>query len=290
MNGIPSPYSEFVVPELGVVRWWSVFVTLGILGVAWVAARHARRLGLDTRHVIPLLLTLLPVGVIGARVYYVIFEWDQRFSQSPEQAWQIWQGGLALHGALLAGLAALWIYARVAHIGFRRWADAIALGVPLGLAIGRWGDYFNQQSFGAPTDLPWAIQIDAAFRPAAHLTNALFHPTFFYASMWNLLLFGLLLTIARRTSWTKPGDLALLFVLLYSVGRFLIESLRIDAILIGDDLRLAMIVSALLAALALAILLWRHGLRSFPAGWRAAGRNISGPLSRVRGLRVRGSR
>lgn len=252
MNGIPSPYSEFIIPELGVVRWWSVFVTLGILGGAWVAARQARRSGLDTRHGVPLLLALVPVSVIGAHAYYVVFEWDRRFSQSPELAWQIWQGGLALHGALLTGLAVLWIYARVTHIGFRRWADAIALGVPLGLSIGRWGDYFNQQSFGVPADLPWAIEIDSAFRPAAHLADTLFHPTFFYASIWNLLLFRLLLTIARRSSWTRPGDLALLFIALCSLGRFFIESLRIDAILVGDDWRLAMIVSAVLIAVSLA--------------------------------------
>ena len=262
---MPSPYSEFVFPDLGFVRWWSVFLTLGILLGAWVAARDARRTGLDSRHVLPLLVVMVPLGVIGARAYYVIFEWERRFADVPELIPQIWQGGVALHGALLGGALGLWIYARLARIGFLRWGDAIALGLPLGMAVARWGDYFNQQSFGDPTDLPWGIQIDSFYRPLLFLESELnFHPTFFYEFLWDLLVLALVLIASRRFKGIRPGERILLSLGAYSVGRFFIEALRADAIIVGDGVRLAMIVSAAMAGLSVAVFLlgrWRPAFR-----------------------------
>ena len=258
---MPSPYSEFVFPELGLVRWWGVFLTLGILLGAWIAARQARRLGLDPRHRLPLLIALVPAGVLGARVYYVVFEWERRFAEVPEQVWQIWHGGFALHGALLGGALALWVYARVANLSFLRWADAIALGLPAGQAVARWGDYFNQQSFGVPTALPWALRIDAPYRPLRYLESELFHPAFLYESLCCLAVVALLLLASRRFSGVRAGDLALLYLCAYSLGRFFIEAIRADAILIGGGLRLAMIVSAALFALSALVLLLRRQRR-----------------------------
>lgn len=262
---MPSPYSGFVFPDLGFVRWWSVFLTLGIVLGALVAGREARRTGLDSRHVLPLLVVMVPLGVIGARAYYVIFEWERRFADMPDQIPQIWQGGVALHGALLGGALGLWIYARLARIGFLRWGDVIAVGFPLGIAVARWGDYFNQQSFGDPTDLPWGIQIDSFYRPLLFLESELsFHPTFFYESLWDLLVLALVLIASRTLAGIRPGELILLSLGAYSVGRFFIEALRADAIIVGDGVRLAMIVSATMAGLSVAVFLlgwWRPAFR-----------------------------
>ena len=242
---IPEPYSEFVVPAWGALRWWSVLLAVGVLAGAWVARWQAGRLGLDVRHVLPLLVAAVAAGILGARVYYLVFEWERRFADEPELAWQIWEGGVALHGALAGGLLAVAVYSWLARLDFARWVDAAALGLPLGIAIARWGDYFNQQSFGVPTDLPWALSIEEEFRPLLYLEQNGFHPTFLLESLWALAVFLGALAVVRRG--VRPGDLALGVLAAYSVGRFWIELIRADPIIVGEGLRLAMIVSAAVA-------------------------------------------
>lgn len=258
---IPEPYSEFVVPAWGVVRWWSALLTVGVLAGAWVARWQAERAGLDTRHAVPLLVAAVAAGILGARIYYLVFEWERRFADEPGLAWQIWEGGVALHGALVGGLLAMAVHARLARLDFVRWLDAAALGLPLGIAIARWGDYFNQQSFGVPTDLPWALSIEEQFRPLLYLEENGFHPTFFYESVWALVVFASALAVTRSARRLRPGDLALGVLAAYSVGRFWIESIRADPIIVGEGLRLAMIVSAGIATAGIGALVLRrwHG-------------------------------
>ncbi len=241
---MPEPYSEFIVPAWGVLRWWSVLLTLGVLAGAWVGRWQAGRLGLDARHALTLLLLVVPAGILGARIYYLVFEWERRFEDEPELAWQIWEGGVALHGALAGGLLAMAIYARLRRLDFLRWLDAAALGFPLVVAIARWGDYFNQQSFGVPTDLPWALSVDELYRPLLYLEQNGFHPTFLYESLWALVVFLGALAVVRKGRGLRPGDLALGVLAAYSVGRFWTEGIRADPIIVGEGLRLAMIVSA----------------------------------------------
>ncbi len=241
---IPEPYSEFIVPAWGLLRWWSVLLVVGALAGARVARWQAGRTGLDPRQALPLLVVTVPAGILGARVYYLVFEWERRFADEPELAWQIWEGGVALHGAMAGGLLALAIYARLARLDLLSWLDAAALGFPLGLVIARWGDYFNQQSFGVPTDLPWALSVDELYRPLLYLEQNGFHPTFLYESLWTLVVFLGALALVRRGRGLRSGDLALGVLAAYSVGRFWIESIRADPIIVGEGLRLAMIVSA----------------------------------------------
>lgn len=255
---MPEPYSEFIVPAWGVVRWWGVLLAVGVLAGAWVARWQAGRLGLDVRHALPLLVAAVPAGILGARIYYLIFEWERRFADEPELAWKIWEGGVALHGALLGGLLAMAVYARLQRLDLLRWLDAAALGFPLAVAIARWGDYFNQQSFGVPTDLPWALSVDEIYRPLLYLERNGFHPTFLYESLWALVVFLGALAVVRRRRGLRPGDLALGVLVAYSVGRFWIEGIRADPIIVGEGLRLAMIVSAAMAAGGLAALVLRR--------------------------------
>ena len=253
---IPEPYSEYILPAWGVVRWWGALLAVGVLAGAWVARWQAGRAGLDVRHVLPLLVVAIPTGILGARIYYLVFEWERRFADEPELAWKIWEGGVALHGALIGGVVAMALYARLARIDLLGWLDAAALGLPLSVAIARWGDYFNQQSFGVPTDLPWALSIEQEYRPLLYLEQNGFHPTFLYESLWVLTVFLGALAFTKRG--LRPGDLALGVLAAYSVGRFWIEAIRADPIIVGEGLRLAMIVSAALFSGGLAALVLRR--------------------------------
>ena len=255
---IPEPYSEFIVPAWGVLRWWSVLLAVGVVAGAWVARWQARRIGLDVGHALPLLVASVVAGILGARVYYLVFEWERRFADEPALAWQIWEGGVALHGALLGGLLAMVVYARLARLDLLPWLDATAPGLPPGIAIARWGDYFNQQSFGVPTDLPWALSVDEQFRPLLYLEQNGFHPTFLYESLWALVVFLGALAVVRRGLELRRGDLALGVLAAYSLGRFWIESIRADPIIVGEGLRLAMIVSAAIVAGGLGALMLRR--------------------------------
>ena len=255
---MPEPYSEFVVPAWGVLRWWSVLLAVGVLAGAWMARWRAGRLGLDPRHALPLLVVTVPAGILGARIYYLVFEWERRFADEPELAWQIWEGGVALHGALAGGLLAMALYAWLRHLDFPRWLDAAALGFPLAVAIARWGDYFNQQSFGVPTDLPWALSVAELYRPLLYLEQNGFHPTFLYESLWALVVFLVALAAARLGRGLRAGDLTLGVLVAYSVGRFWLEAIRADPIIVGEGLRLAMIVSAAMVAGGVGALLLRR--------------------------------
>lgn len=255
---IPEPYSEFIVPAWGLPRWWSVLLVVGVLAGAWVTRWRAGRSGLTVGHVLPLLVASVPAGILGARIYYLVFEWERRFADEPELAWQIWEGGVALHGALAGGLLAVAVYSQLARLDFVRWLDAAALGFPLSLVIARWGDYFNQQSFGVPTDLPWALSVDEQFRPLLYLEQNGFHPTFLYESAWALVVFASAMAVAKSAQRLRPGDLALGVLAAYSVGRFWIESIRADPIIVGEGLRLAMIMSAGIATAGIGALALRR--------------------------------
>ena len=261
---MPEPYSEFIVPAWGVLRWWSVLLAVGVLAGAWVARWQAGRSGLDRRHALPLLLVAVPAGILGARIYYLVFEWERRFADEPGLAWQVWEGGVALHGALAGGLLAMALYAWLRRLDFLRWIDAAALGFPLGMGIARWGDYFNQQSFGVPTDLPWALSVDELYRPLLYLEQNGFHPTFLYESLWALVVFLGALAVVRKGRGLRPGDLALGVLAAYSVGRFWIEGIRADPIIVGEGLRLAMMVSASITTGGVGGLLLRRVVRRQP--------------------------
>ena len=253
---IPEPYSEYILPAWGVVRWWGALLAVGVLAGAWAARWQAGRAGLDVRHVLPLLVVAVPAGILGARIHYLVFEWERRFADEPELAWKIWEGGVALHGALIGGVVAMALYARLARLDLLGWLDAAALGLPLSVAIARWGDYFNQQSFGVPTDLPWALSIEQEYRPLLFLEQNGFHPTFLYESLWALTVFLGALAFTKRG--LRPGDLALGVLAAYSVGRFWIEAIRADPIIVGEGLRLAMIVSAGIATVGIGGLVLRR--------------------------------
>lgn len=214
----------------------------------WVAARGARRRGLDVGEMLTAAELGLFGGLIGARLYYVLFTWDY-YRLHPWKILAVWEGGGAFHGGLIAGLLIGGGYAWLRGLPLGRYLDAAAPGLVLGQAIGRWGDFFNEDAFGRPTALPWGLYISPARRPPAYVQEQFFHPTFLYESAWDLLVFVVLIA-GRRRYERAPGALFLTYLGWYSFGRLWIEALRTDALMLGP-FRVGQLVSLVGVTLAL---------------------------------------
>jgi len=236
------------------LRWYSVLVTGGIVLGTLVAQRLAAKRGLDPE-MIGDLAVWLGVGAIPcARLYYVLFRWDY-FQQHLASIPAVWEGGIAIHGGILGGLVAGWLFARRRKLSFVQLLDIVTPGLILGQAVGRWGNFFNSEAFGDPTDLPWKLFIPEALRPPGLTQFSYFHPTFLYESLWNLGVFGILLFAFTRWTQVKPGTIASLYALCYSLGRLWIEGLRTDSLMLGP-LRIAQVVSLIGISLGLFGLWW----------------------------------
>jgi phosphatidylglycerol:prolipoprotein diacylglycerol transferase len=259
---LSSPTSP-VVFEVGpfTLRYFGLLIVLGIVVGICLTGRELDRKGYDGALAIESLFFVVPLGVVGARLYHVATEYDSQYAASSfSSVLEIWNGGLGVYGAVAGGFLGVLLFNWYRGISPLTFADAAAPGLILAQAIGRWGNYFNQELFGRPSDLPWAIQIAPHNRPAQFADASSFHPTFLYESLWDLLLCLALLWIARRfASRFRDGDVVLLYVSLYSVGRFFVETLRIDpALLIGGSTRGNLLVSGTLALGFALILFVRH--------------------------------
>ena len=193
-------------------------------------------------------MVTIVAAILGARIYYVIFELPY-YIQHPDEIIAIWHGGLAVHGGLLAGVASIYLGCCHYKISFWQFTDIMAPFMILGQAIGRWGNFFNQEAYGYEVDpaaVPWAMWIDGAYR----------HPTFLYESCWDLLVFFVLLWLARQ-AWVRRGEIALGYLMLYSMGRVVVEGFRTDSLMLGP-LRMAQVMSLVLFVGALLVLLYRR--------------------------------
>lgn len=191
------------------------------------------------------MLSLILVGLIGARLYYVLYAWSYYHNHLVEIV-QLWQGGLAIHGTLIGGGLAAWWYARRHRLSFLLLIDLAVPAMALGQAIGRWGNYFNQELFGRPTALPWGIPIDPSHRPSAFASFEFFHPTFLYESALDLILVGVLVWLIRRWPNRRPGNIAAVYAIGYGIIRLAMEFLRVDYSPIVAGVRWAGVVSVAL--------------------------------------------
>jgi phosphatidylglycerol:prolipoprotein diacylglycerol transferase len=264
---LPSPPSP-VVFEAGplALSYYGFFIALGVVVATWLTGRELTRKGYDG-YVLALeaLCFVIPLGLIGARLYYVVANYAQYASNPFPAVLEVWVGGLNIYGAVAGGFLGVVLFGWYRGINALTFADAAAPGVVLGQAIGRLGDYFNQELFGKPSGLPWAIRISPANRPAEFADARSFHPTFLYEAIWNVLVCLVLLWIARRFSERLlAGDVFLLYAILYSVGHFLVEALRVDPVpfLIAGSIRGDLIVSCVLTLGCILILLLRHSFSS----------------------------
>ncbi|MBT9252593.1 MAG: prolipoprotein diacylglyceryl transferase [Brockia lithotrophica] len=255
---MPHPPLSPVAFRLGpfAVRWYGLLIGLGALLGFCVAAREGkRRYGLPVDVFLDLLLYGVPVAVIFARVYYVAFTWDY-YRLHPEDILAVWKGGLAIHGALIGAFLVGWWYARRMRLDLLGLLDLAAPSFILGQAIGRWGNFLNQEAHGGP--------VSRAFLESLHLPNWMIeqmyiggtyvHPTFLYESVWDFLGFLVLLTLRRYN--LPRGSIVFSYLVWYSVGRFYIEGLRTDSLMLSPTLRAAQVVSLFLIALGVFGLVW----------------------------------
>jgi phosphatidylglycerol:prolipoprotein diacylglycerol transferase len=246
------------------VNYYGLILAAAIL-VGYYWARYRSRLySLPLWFLDRLLLITVPLAVVGARLYFVVFNWEL-YRDQPQLIFAIWQGGLAFHGALLGGLLGLvFVFWSARRSKTKvRWSAVLDLLAPvllLSQAIGRVANFVNQEAFGSPTQLPWGIFIDAEHRPTEFAQSEYFHPTFAYEALWNLAGVVVLLSIERRWQKTKilaRGRLFALYLIWYSIGRLCIEFLRTDALYLGS-VRVAQLVSILLLVGSTAYLWYRH--------------------------------
>ena len=257
LGSIPSPGSKAIDVGPLSLRAYGLMIALGVLAAVELGRRRFAAKGLDPDDVSAIALWAVPAGLIGARLYHVITDW-KRFQGDWWSAFAVWQGGLGVPGGILLGtLVGVWV-AKRRGIDLGLAADALAPAIPLAQAIGRLGNWFNQEVFGRPTDLPWGLEIDPQYRPDRYIDSSTFHPTFLYEALWNLALVVVLIWLDRK-GVVRRGRLFAVYILGYGLGRFWVESLRSDAASLILGVRVNLWVSGLLVLGGLGWLLWPSG-------------------------------
>ncbi len=228
------------------IMWYGVLISLGVLLGVFFALKECRRIGFKEDNLLDFLLIAIPAAIVGARIYYVIFSWDY-YSQNISEIINIRNGGLAIHGALIAGIIVSILFCKRRKVNPLLLLDILMPSVALGQSIGRWGNFINQEAHGGPTDLPWGIVVN----------GQKVHPTFLYESIITLCIF-IFLTWFRKNKKTTDGQVLALYLILYSAGRFFIEGLRTDSLMFLG-MRIAQLVSlgSAIAGIAIWMLLKR---------------------------------
>ena len=259
LNSIPSPdVSSF---ELGPIRvhFYALFILLGIALAIWIGSRRFKQRGGEAGMILDIALWAVPFGIVGGRIFHVLTHWDYYFYAGADltKVFAVWEGGLAIFGALVLGSVGAFIGARTAGIKFLAFADAIAPGVLVAQAIGRIGNYFNNELFGLPTTLPWGLEISTAnpAYPAGLPAGVLFHPTFLYELIWNLMGFAVLIWLDRKLK-LRWGQMFAAYLITYSIGRAFIESIRIDPSEIFFGLRTNVWSAIFTIAIGVALFVW----------------------------------
>lgn len=221
--------------------WYGVIIAVGFILAMLYCARHCRRCGIGPDTLYDFLIWMIPIAIIGARLYYVIFQWGD-YREHPIDALKIWEGGLAIYGGVIAGLLTGVVWCRKKKIPFGVMADVCAPGLLIGQCIGRWGNFVNGEAHGGPTTLPWGMTIDG---------QSMVHPTFLYESLWNLTGFVLLHFYSKKRRF--KGEIALLYAAWYGAGRAWIEGLRTDSLYIGS-VRVSQLLAIISCIAAIAVL------------------------------------
>ena len=255
-------------------------IAAGLVVGAYVATVEARRRGENTEHVLNALLLGLPLALIGARAYHVIDQWSEVYSHDPARVFLINEGGIGIYGAVAGGILAIVIYTQWKGLKLSRWLDIAAPGLIIGQTIGRWGNFFNEELYGKPTSLPWAIDIPPDKRILGYEGFSQFHPLFLYESLLNLIAFGTMMYLGRRFAGRlRDGDMALLYGLFYGAIRLGLENLRIGNWTLGG-VPTATVISAAAVVGCGGALLYRHWWRpraARPAAARSAPRKRTRP-------------
>lgn len=204
----------------------AIAISIGVLVSDWIGSQY---FGLKKETIVDLAPYLIIFGILGARIYYCALNYDF-YLRFPTEIIAIRHGGISIHGAIIGGAFGLWLFARRHKLNIKKLFDAVAVGFPLAQAIGRWGNFFNSEAFGAPTNLPWKLYIAPQYRPIPYQNDLFFHPTFLYESILDVVIFVILFLMAKNNKIKKDGNLVLLYLVLYSIVRIIVESFRIDSV------------------------------------------------------------
>ncbi len=266
---IQSPGDTFLNLGFLTIRWYGLLISISVVIGLFISKKLAKSRNINPQYINDILPSLIISSIIGARSYYVIFEWRQYSGNNFLTSFDlfnnviqipsflaIWQGGIAIHGGLIGGFLCILFFCKSKNIHLKTFIDILIPSIILGQSIGRWGNFFNNEAFGIPTDLPWKLFIPIQNRPIEFINYQFFHPTFIYESLWNFLIFILLITIfyqQNNKNSVRPGFISCLYLIGYSFGRFWIEGLRIDPLCIGGippfcdgGLRMAQFISIFL--------------------------------------------
>lgn len=256
------------------IHYYGILIMLGAVAAAWLATVEAKRRKLDPEMVWDIFPWVIIAGIVGARIWHILTPPASMVEQGittryylthPLDALAIWNGGLGIPGGIIGGALALYLYSRRNKQNFATWADIIAPGLALAQAIGRLGNYVNQEVYGAPTDLPWAITIDPAHRLPEFMDQATYHPLFAYEMIYNLINMSVLLWLGRKfADRLYQGDIFLTYLVIYPVGRFLLEFLRLDpSPVLGININQTLM--AVIAVVSAGLLIFRHRKGAPPA-------------------------
>ncbi|WP_153125300.1 prolipoprotein diacylglyceryl transferase [Peribacillus tepidiphilus] len=239
------------------VHWYGIIIGVGILLGLLLAMRESERRGLEKETFLDLILYAVPIAILSARIYYVIFQWDY-YSQYPGDIIKIWNGGIAIHGALIGSVITAVVFAKKRGISFWKLADIAAPSILLGQAIGRWGNFMNQEAHGGEVSRSF---LEGLYLPdwvinQMYINGTYYHPTFLYESLWNFI--GVMVLLFLRKVNLRRGELFLSYVIWYSIGRFFVEGLRTDSLMLTDTLRIAQVISIVLILLAIGLIVFRR--------------------------------
>lgn len=236
------------------VHWYGLILGTGALVGLLLAMRESKRLGLNPEFFLDLVMWGVPISIIFARIYYVIFEWDY-YGQHPADIIAVWKGGIAIHGALIGAFLTGIVFCRKKGISFWRIADIAAPSLLIGQAIGRWGNFMNQEAHGGPTTRAFleSLNLPQFIVDQMYIQGTYYHPTFLYESIWNFIGVALLMVIRRKLP-LRRGQVFLSYLIWYSIGRFFIEGMRTDSLMLTETLRIAQVISIVIVLVA--IVLW----------------------------------
>ena len=247
--------------ELGpiTIYWYGVIIVTGVFIGLYLATKEADRLGLKKDLIVDLIVFAIPIAIVSARIYYVIFEWNQYVNGPWWQVFAVWNGGIAIHGALIGSVITAIIYTRVKKASFWQLADILAPSLILGQAIGRWGNFMNQEAHGGPISeaayTNFHQYLPDFIMNQMWIDGVTYHPTFLYESFWNMVVFIFLLVLRRYNP--LRGEVFLSYVITYSIGRFFVEGMRTDSLYIGE-IRVAHLISILLVVGTVALIVYRR--------------------------------
>lgn len=246
------------------IYWYGIIIALAMLIGISLATKEAQKLGLEEDTMVDMALWAIPIGFIGARLYYVLFKWDY-YIQNPSEIIAIWNGGIAIYGGLIAGGLAVYWFARRKKMTLTLLLDILAPSVLLAQSIGRWGNFINQVAHGGAVSRQFleTLYLPEFIIEQMNINGTYYHPTFLYESLWSLLGFILLIILRNQKGLLRRGEVALSYVIWYSFGRFFIEGMRTDSLWIGDIMRVSQMLSLVLFISAIILLVYRR--RDYPS-------------------------